>query len=187
MALLDQFRQEPLPRKWQDEGRNWQETYFPEMPVVMDEANWNRYYPGTPLPLLTCVLAKPDSFADFARKVVGATAATADLSTRVWTADDMPDNQYMTALKIIRAQASTELASIQQHRMVYEQLDSGSLNGLDREIVEGMHRTDPTGHRLDTISFSKKRVCIEELRHHMQMAGVLTLDPTFGRTRWGHH
>ncbi len=187
MALLDQFRMEPLPKKWQEEGRAWQESYFPEMPVVLDEANWSRYYPATPMPLLTCVLAKPDGFADFARKVVGATDATADLSTRVWKADDMPDSQYMTALKIIRAQASTELASIQQHRMVYEQLDSGSLNGLDREIVEGMHRTDPTGHRLDAISFSKKRVCVEELRHHMQMAGVLTLDASFDRARWGHH
>jgi len=93
----------------------------------------------------------------------------------------------MTALKIIRAQASTELGSIQQHRMVYEQLDSGSLTGLDKEIVEGIHRTDPGGHRLDSISFSKKRVCVEELRHHMQMAGVLTLDETFDRPRWGRH
>ena len=187
MALLDQFRTEPLPKKWQDEGRDWQERYFPEMPVVLDEANWNRYYPGTPPPFLTCILAKPDGFADFARKVVGATAATSDLTTRKWTADEMPDSQFMTALRIIRAQASTELASIQQHRMVYEQLDSGSLNGLDREVVEGMHRTDPTGHRLDAISFSKKRVCVEELRHHMQMAGVLTLDGSFDRNRWGHH
>jgi 1,2-phenylacetyl-CoA epoxidase catalytic subunit len=50
-----------------------------------------------------------------------------------------------------------------------------------------MHRTDPTGHQLDAISFSKKRVCVEELRHHMQMAGVLTLDPTFDKARWGRH
>ena len=187
MGLLDQFRTEPLPKKWQEEGRGWQETYFPEMPVVFDAEQWERHYPATPAPFLTCIQAKPDGFADFARKVVGASPATADLSTRVWKADDMPDAQFMTALKIIRAQASTELASIQQHRMVYEQLDSGSLNGLDREIVEGMHRTDPTGHRLDAISFSKKRVCVEELRHHMQMAGVLTLDETFDRPRWGHH
>ena len=71
--------------------------------------------------------------------------------------------------------------------MVYEQLDGSSLTGLDREIVEGIHRTDPGGHRLDAISFSKKRVCVEELRHHMQMAGVLTLDATFDKPRWGRH
>src|SRR5437870_6472439 len=99
----------------------------------------------------------------------------------------MPDAQFMTALKIIRAQASTELGSIQQHRMVYEQLDGGSLTGLDKEIVEGIHRTDPDGDRLESISFSKKRVCVEELRHHMQMAGVLTLDATFDKARWGRH
>src|SRR5207247_1914792 len=83
---------------------------------------------------------------------------------------DLDDNRFNTALKIIRAQASTELGSIQQHRMVYQKLDSGSLTGLDREIVEGIHRTQPGGHTLESISFSKKRVCVEELRHHYQMA-----------------
>ena len=187
MALMDQFRMEPLPQKWQDEGRRWQDTYFPEMPTVLDPPNWSRYYPDTPMPRLSVIMAKQDGFAGFAQKVVGATAATGDLSTRVWTADKMPDAQFMTALKIIRAQASTELGSIQQHRMVYEQLDRGSLTGFDKEIVEGIHRTDPTGHQLDAISFSKKRVCVEELRHHMQMAGVLTLDETFDKARWGRH
>ncbi len=187
MPLLDQFRIEALPKKWADEGRHWQETYFPEMPEVMDAPNWSRYYPETPMPRLNVIMAKPDGFGGFAQKVVGATPATGDLSGRLWTADQMPDAQFMTALKIIRAQASTELGSIQQHRMVYEQLDGGSLTGFDKEIVEGIHRTDPTGHRLDAISFSKKRVCVEELRHHMQMAGVLTLDRTFDKARWGRH
>jgi benzoyl-CoA 2,3-epoxidase subunit B len=187
VALLDQFRIEALPKKWQDEGKLWQDTYFPEMPAVLDRSNWSRYYPETPMPQLSVIMAKQDGFAGFAGKVVGATSATADLSNRLWTADKMPDARFMTALKIIRAQASTELGSIQQHRMVYEQLDGGSLTGFDKEIVEGIHRTDPTGHRLDAISFSKKRVCVEELRHHMQMAGVLTLDPTFDRSRWGRH
>ena len=187
MALLDQFRIEALPKKWADEGTRWQETYFPEMPTVFDRPNWSRFYPEIPMPRLNVIMAKPDGFAGFAQKVVGNTPATADLSGRLWTADKMPDAQFMTALRIIRAQASTELGSIQQHRMVYEQLDRGSLTGLDKEIVEGMHRTDPTGHQLDAISFSKKRVCVEELRHHMQMAGVLTLDPTFDKARWGRH
>jgi len=187
MALLDQFRIEALPKKWADEGKRWQETYFPEMPTVFDRPNWSRFYPETPMPRLSVIMAKHDGFAGFAQKVVGNTAATGDLSGRVWTADKMPDAQFMTALRIIRAQASTELGSIQQHRMVYEQLDGGSLTGLDKEIVEGMHRTDPTGHQLDAISFSKKRVCVEELRHHMQMAGVLTLDETFDKARWGRH
>jgi hypothetical protein len=71
--------------------------------------------------------------------------------------------------------------------MVYEKLDSGSLSGLDREIVEGIHRTQPGGHSLESISFSKKRVCVEELRHHYQMAGVLTLDAGWDAPRWGRH
>ena len=185
MALLDQFRFEALPAKWQVAGRDWQERYFPEMGEVLDPARWSRHYPGTSPTRLEVILARPDGFAGFATKVVGASRETGDLSNRVWSADRLPDARFMTALKIIRAQASTELASIQQHRMVYEQLDSGSLSGADREIVEGMHDTDPTGRRLERLSFSKKRVCVEELRHHMQMAGVLTLDPTFDRPRWG--
>jgi len=187
MPFLDQFRIEALPKKWADEGKLWQERYFPEMPEVFDAPNWSRYYPETPMPRLSVIMAKPDGFAGFAQKVVGATAATGNLTNRLWTADKMPDAQFMTALKIIRAQASTELGSIQQHRMVYEQLDGGSLTGLDKEIVEGIHRTDPDGDRLESISFSKKRVCVEELRHHMQMAGVLTLDATFDKARWGRH
>jgi len=187
MALLDQFQIEALPKKWAEEGKLWQERYFPEMPTVFDRPNWDRYYPETPMPRLSVIMAKRDGFAGFAQKVVGNTPATGDLSGRLWTADKMPDAQFMTALKIIRAQASTELGSIQQHRMVYEQLDRGSLTGFDREIVEGIHRTDPTGHQLDAISFSKKRVCVEELRHHTQMAGVLTLDETFDKARWGRH
>ncbi|HYR81569.1 MAG TPA: hypothetical protein VEN80_04635 [Thermoplasmata archaeon] len=187
MPFLDQFRIEALPKKWADEGKLWQERYFPEMPEVFDAPNWSRHYPETPMPRLSVIMAKPDGFAGFAQKVVGATAATGNLTNRLWTADKMPDAQFMTALKIIRAQASTELGSIQQHRMVYEQLDGGSLTGLDKEIVEGIHRTDPDGDRLESISFSKKRVCVEELRHHMQMAGVLTLDATFDEARWGRH
>ncbi|MEK6987532.1 MAG: hypothetical protein AABX97_05480 [Candidatus Thermoplasmatota archaeon] len=187
MALLDGFHVDALPKKWQDEGRAWQETYFPEMPQVLDRPAWERYYPDTPMPQLNVILAKPDGFAEYAHKVVGATKETADLSNRLWKAEKMTDAQFMTALKIIRAQASTELGSIQQHRMVWEQLDSGSLTGFDKEIVEGIHRTDPTGRRLDSISFSKKRVCVEELRHHMQMAGVLTMDETFDKPRWGRH
>lgn len=187
MAILDNFRAERLPQKWEDEARRWQDTYFPEMPEVLDARRWSRFYPDTAVPKLAVIMAKREGFATFAAKVVGATAATGDLSNRLWRAEEMPDNQFMTALKIIRAQASTELGSIQQHRMVYEKLDSGSVGGLDREIVEGIHRTEQDGHSLESISFSKKRVCVEELRHHQQMAGVLTLDPTFDAPRWGRH
>src|SRR5207247_8195782 len=45
MPFLDQFRIEALPQKWQDEGKHWQETYFPEMPEVLDRPNWSRYDP----------------------------------------------------------------------------------------------------------------------------------------------
>jgi len=187
MAFLDGFALEPLPKKWHAECVAWRETYFPEMPDVLDTPHWNRFYPEVPIPTVTTIFAKPDAFAGFASKTVGATPATSDLSGRVWKAEDLDDNRFNMALKIIRAQASTELGSIQQHRMVYEKLDSGSLAGMDREIVEGIHETQPGGHTLESISFSKKRVCVEELRHHYQMAGVLTLDRGWDEPRWGRH
>jgi len=187
MPFLDGFALEPLPKNWHAESVAWRETYFPEMPEVMDTSHWNRFYPEVPVPTVATIFAKPDAFAGFASKTVGATPATSDLSGRVWKAEDLDDNRFNTALKIIRAQASTELGSIQQHRMVYEKLDSGSLTGTDREIVEGIHATQPGGHTLESISFSKKRVCVEELRHHYQMAGVLTLDRGWDEPRWGRH
>src|SRR3989442_1614377 len=55
------------------------------------------------------------------------------------------------------------------------------------EMPEGIHRTQPGGQSLESISFSKKRVCVEELRHHYQMAGVLTLDTGWDEPRWGRH
>src|SRR5204862_1446982 len=125
MALLDQFRIEALPKTWADEGKLWQETYFPEMPTVFDRPNWDRYYPETPMPRLSVIMAKRDGFAGFAQKVVGSTAATGDLSGRLWTADKMPDAQSMTARKHIRAQPSTELGSIQRHRRLNEQRNRG--------------------------------------------------------------
>ena len=187
MPPSEQFRTADLPEKWQVELRDWHGKYFPELSEVLDAEKWNRYYPRIPLPLTTCVFAEPDGFSSYASRVVGAVPATSDLSHRVWKAEQMPDAQFMTALKVIRAQASTELGSIQQHRLVYERLDHGSLTGLDHEIAEGIHRTDPNGTQLDAISFSKKRVCVEELRHHIQMMGVLMLDETFDASRWGHH
>jgi len=187
MPFMDGFKLEPLPKNWHEETVAWREAYFPEMPEVLDVPTWSKFYPEVPMPQVTTVFAKPDAFVGFASKVVGASPATSDLSGRVWKAADLDDNRFNTALKIIRAQASTELGSIQQHRMVYEKLDSGSLTGLDREITEGIHRTQPGGQSLESISFSKKRVCVEELRHHYQMAGVLTLDGGWDEPRWGRH
>ncbi len=178
MAILDGFQLEPLPKHWQGEANHWQETHFPELPETQDADNWHRFYPNLNPTKLTVIMAKPDTFPQFASRVVGATPETSDLTRRVFRAEEMTDEQFDLALRIIRAQASTELGSIQQHRMVYSPMDSGSLTGMDKEIVEGIHNTG-NGHDLDFISFSAKRVCVEELRHHYQMAGVLTLDRTW--------
>src|SRR5438067_13268591 len=98
MALLDQFRIEALPKKWADEGKRWQETYFPEMPKVFDRPNWSRFYPETTMPRLSVIMAKNDGFAGFAQKVVGNAAATGDLSGRVRTAYKILVAQVMMAV-----------------------------------------------------------------------------------------
>jgi len=185
MGLFDSFRFEPLPPKWKSEAVAWQDRYFPEFSQVQDERTWNRHYPGLPVTRLESIMAKPESFAPYASKVVAADRMTSDLSWRVWKASQLHDDEFMTALKIIRAQASTELGSIQQHRMVYEKLDRSNLTGLDKEIVEGIHKTGDDGKDLEALSFSKKRVCVEELRHHYQMSAVITLDPSWDERRWG--
>ena len=185
MGLFDNYRVEPIPERWGQEARQWQERYFPEITEAQDPATWSRYYPGLPVTRLESFMAKPEAFASYASKALAADASTSDLSWRVWQASKLHDDEFMTALKIIRAQASTELGSIQQHRMVYQKLDRSNLTGLDKEIVEGIHNVSERGTTLDAISFSKKRVCVEELRHHYQMSAVITLDPTWDEKRWG--
>ena len=59
MPFMDGFKLEPLPRNWHDETVAWRETYFPEMPEVLDEPNWKRFYPEVPLPHVTTIFAKP--------------------------------------------------------------------------------------------------------------------------------
>src|SRR6266508_838531 len=185
MGVLDNFRFESLPEKWSEEAVAWQDRYFQEISVVQDEKNWSKYYPGLPLTRLESITAKPETFPSYASKVLATEPRTKDLAWRVWKASQLHDDEFMTALKIIRAQASTELGSIQQHRMVYEKLDKGTLTGLDKEIVEGIHNVSEGGTTLDAISFSKKRVYVEELRHHYQMSAVITIDPTWDEKRWG--
>ena len=70
-------------------------------------------------------------------------------------AGDMVGNMFYAARDIIRAQCSTELASIQQHRLTLEEA--------------------PT----DQMKVAVLRVMAEELRHAYQMFWVLDHDPTW--------
>src|SRR5438132_13873887 len=102
MPFLDQFRLEALPQAWQDEGRRWQETYFPEMPAVLDPANWKRYYPDTPLHRLCVIMAKTDVFAGFDENVVGASAVSASLASLLWAADKRSRALCVSRFKSLR-------------------------------------------------------------------------------------
>jgi 1,2-phenylacetyl-CoA epoxidase catalytic subunit len=76
-------------------------------------------------------------------------------------AREMVGNAFFSARDIIRAQASTELGSIQQHRLT-----------LDRAISE-------------KAKFAVLRIMAEELRHAYQMFWVLDADPTWKKPGLG--
>jgi hypothetical protein len=78
MPVFDGFRLEPLPQRWQEEANNWQDTYFPELPEVVDVHNWQRLYPHLHPTNLSVIWARPDAFATFAFKIVGLAQEAAD-------------------------------------------------------------------------------------------------------------
>ncbi len=120
----------------------WQKKNFPEFSFL--EENWSKFYPTqTPYQLLAKVgKLNSDSigYGRFAGK------------PRFENAGDMVGNMFYSARDIIRAQASTELGSIQQHRLTLEEA--------------------PT----DQMKVAVLRIMAEELRHAYQMFWVLDHD-----------
>lgn len=124
---------------------NWQKKNFPELKFL--EENWSKYYPTqTPYRLLAKV-GKLQSDAIQHGRFAG--------KPRIENAGEMVGNMFYTARDIIRAQASTELGSIQQHRLTLEDA--------------------PT----DQMKVSVLRIMAEELRHGYQMFWVFDNDSSW--------
>lgn len=124
---------------------DWQRRHFPELNLLQD--NWDKYFKGTqPFQLVAKV---GNNVSDTIE--VGQYQGRPKFSR----ASEMRGNMFYQARNIIRAQASTELGSIQQHRMSLEQ----SLG--------------------DESKYCVLRVMAEELRHAYQMFWVLDDDATW--------
>lgn len=137
-----QVVKEKLPKKYHDAVVRWQEKNFPDYPIL--EKYWDKFFPSVE-PFCLCAkhdLDTPDTIP------VGRQAGEKKRDKCA----DLEEEQGKRLLQIIKAQASTEFGSIQQHQ-----------GTLDKA-------TD------DEERFFVMRVMAEELRHGYQMFHLLAND-----------
>lgn len=140
-----------ITKKYHDAIVDWQKSNFPELSIL--EKHWDDYFKGVaPFELVAKV---GDLKSDVIE--VGQYAGRA----RFERAKDMVGNAFFSARDIIKAQCSTELGSIQQHRLT-----------LDNAVS-------------DKGKFAVLRIMAEELRHAYQMFWVLDQDPTWKKPGLG--
>ena len=138
------YTTETITPKFHDALVAWQKKNFPELTFL--EENWAKYYSQTPFQLVAKVGKLNNENIVFGR-MAG--------KPRFENAGEMVGNMFYSARDIIRAQASTELGSIQQHRLTLEEA--------------------PT----DQMKMAVLRIMAEELRHGYQMFWVLDHDQSW--------
>jgi len=142
---LAAYTTESIRPKYHEALVAWQRKNFPELDFLLK--NWTKYYPTqTPYQLFAKIGKLNSETINFGR-MAG--------QPRVERAGEMIGNMFYTARDIIRAQASTELGSIEQHRLTLEEA--------------------PT----DQMKVSILRIMAEELRHGYQMFWVFDHDETW--------
>ncbi|MEK6289359.1 MAG: Phenylacetic acid catabolic protein [Acidobacteriota bacterium] len=140
-----------ITQKYHDAIVDWQEKNFPELDILMK--HWDGYFRGVPPFQL---LAK---VGDVKSDIIEIGQYTGQ--KRFEHAKEMVGNAFFSARDIVRAQCSTELGSIQQHRLT-----------LDNAVS-------------DKGKFAVLRIMAEELRHAYQMFWVLDQDPTWKKPGLG--
>ena len=136
------YTTETITPKYHDAIVTWQKKNFPELQFLQD--NWTKFYASqTPFQLFAKIGKLPSDQINHGR-MAG--------QPRIERAGEMVGNMFYSARDIIRAQASTELGSIQQHRLTLEEA--------------------PT----DQMKMAVLRIMAEELRHGYQMFWVLDHD-----------
>ena len=140
-----------IAKKYHDAIVEWQERNFPELAIL--EKHWDDHFKGQPPFQLLAKIG--DLKSDTVE--IGQYAGR----KRFERAKDMVGNAFFSARDIVRAQASTELGSIQQHRLT-----------LDRAVS-------------DKARFAVLRIMAEELRHAYQMFWVLDGDQTWKKPGLG--
>jgi benzoyl-CoA 2,3-epoxidase subunit B len=138
---LAAYTTETITPKYHDALVAWQKKNFPELRFLED--NWSKFYSQTPFALVAKIGKLNSETINFGR-MAG--------KPRFENAGEMVGNMFYSARDIIRAQASTELGSIQQHRLTLEEA--------------------PT----DQMKMAVLRIMAEELRHAYQMFWVLDHD-----------
>jgi benzoyl-CoA 2,3-epoxidase subunit B len=134
-----------LARRHHDALCAWQKRNFKELDLLLE--HWNDYFPGeTPYRLAVKIDRLQEPMI-----AVGMFKG----QPRIERAAHMKGNMLYSALRIIKAQGSTELGSIQQH-----------LETLDSNLTA-------------QAKFSILRICAEELRHAYQMFWVLSHDSSW--------
>lgn len=140
-----------ITQKYHDAIVDWQAKNFPELDILMK--HWDEYFKGVnPFQLVAKVGDTPGELIE-----QGQYAGR----KRFEHAKEMVGNAFFSARDIVRAQCSTELGSIQQHRLT-----------LDKAVS-------------DKGKFAVLRIMAEELRHAYQMFWVLDQDPTWKKPGLG--
>ncbi|MHC4820051.1 MAG: hypothetical protein ACYTF8_18605, partial [Planctomycetota bacterium] len=130
---------------------DWQKRHFPELGYL--EKHWTEYYPKQSEFRLQSIIGKLRSDQISIGRYAG--------HEYFEEANEMGGNMFFSAQGIIKAQCSTELGSVQQHRMSVDQ-------AID-----------------DDMKFGILRIMAEELRHAYQMFWVLEHDATWKRLGMG--
>ena len=142
---MARYTTETIEPKYHEALVDWQKKNFPELGFL--EKNWTNFFAKQTPFALTAKIGKLNNEAIEYGRFTG--------QPKIDTAGEMTGNMFYSARDIIRAQCSTELGSIQQHRLTLEEA--------------------PT----DEMKVSVLRIMAEELRHAYQMFWVLDQDPTW--------
>jgi 1,2-phenylacetyl-CoA epoxidase catalytic subunit len=145
------FTTTTITKKHHDAIVDWQKKNFAELDLL--EKHWDDYFKGVPPFQLVAKVGSLKSDVVEVGQFAGR--------KRFERAREMVGNAFFSARDIIRAQCSTELGSIQQHRLT-----------LDKAV-------SPKGQ------FAVLRIMAEELRHAYQMFWVLDQDPTWKKPGLG--
>ena len=133
---------ETLPKKNHDAVVKWQQTYLPDLDFLQN--NWDKYFPKDP----------PYRLCAFRDNCVCEQIEVGDQKgqQKFQRACEMSPDQANHLLKAVKAQASTEFGSIQQHRLT---------------LARAQDEQD---------QFWVLRMMAEELRHGYQMLHLLLSD-----------
>lgn len=137
-----EYQEFQLPKRYHEALMGWQERNFADLPLL--QKHWAEHFPDDPVFRMT-VKTVP-------LKETAIEVGTFKGQPKISRAADMKGNMLYSAMRIIRAQCSTELGSVQQH-----------IGTLDRSIS-------------DHSKFSVMRIMAEEFRHAYQMFWVLSHD-----------